>query len=81
MTHDEPACALEKLTPCTPHDWAQCDKCHRLVCLVHADIYEIYGSGELAFSKAYSTCQRCIDEGWELGEWSVGEFAQWVNFR
>lgn len=81
MTHDEPACTAEKLSPCSPSDWVQCDRCYRVVCLVHDVQYEVYQSGELPYYAADMICPQCMVAGWELGEWSVGEDAAWVNYR
>jgi hypothetical protein len=81
MTHDEPECSHDTLTPCSVADWKQCDRCHRVVCLVHDELYPIFQSGELEFYMADMLCSRCVENGKELGDWSSADFAQWVNFR
>jgi len=81
MTYDNPECAQEKLTPCSAADWQQCDQCFRVVCLRHGDLYEVCGAGEQLYCKVYMLFQRCVDAGWEHGEWSCGEYAQYVNHR
>jgi len=81
LNPDAPECASEKLTPCSSSDWQQCARCYRIVCLVHDDAYEVYQSGELPYYAADMICPQCVVAGWELGEWTCGEAAQWVNLR
>jgi hypothetical protein len=81
MTYDEPNCSHDRLTPCSIADWAPCDRCHRLVCLIHDDLYEIFQSGELPYYAVDMICPQCVIAGWEQGEWTCGETAQWVNLR
>ena len=81
MTHDAPECARETLTPCSPSQWKLCDRCHRVVCLVHDELHPIFQSGELEFYTADMLCPQCVVAGWEQGEWTCAEDAQWVNFR
>jgi hypothetical protein len=81
MTHDEPDCATERLTPCTAADWELCDRCFRLVCLRHAALYEVCGSGERLYYKVDRLCHWCVSECVEQGELVTGGDAQWVNLR
>ena len=81
MTYDDPECATERLTPCSPSDWVQCDRCCRLICLRHDGLYEVAQSGELPYYKMDLLCHSCIEDGWERGELCRGENAQFINLR
>lgn len=81
MTHDEPECSHDTLTPCSAADWLQCDRCYRVVCLVHDSLFEVYQSGSLPYYAADMLCQRCIDDCRELGELITGGDAQFINLR
>jgi hypothetical protein len=52
-----------------------------VVCLVHDELHPIFQSGELEFYTADMLCPQCVVAGWEQGEWTCAEDAQWVNFR
>lgn len=81
MTHDEPACTAEKLSPCSPSDWVQCDRCGQMVCEVHNALFEVRHSGDAAYNKVDRLCQQCIDGCWEQGELISGDTAQYINVR
>jgi hypothetical protein len=54
-------CSDEKLTPCSSSDWAQCDKCYKLVCEVHDELFQIWHWDAVDVGPWDMICKRCLE--------------------
>ena len=74
-----PDCADEKLTPCSPENWVQCDTCYKLICDVHDDVVQVWHQGAGEYGPSDRLCRGCVDLGRYLGEifWSHNEYTNY----
>jgi hypothetical protein len=73
-----PDCVEEKLAPCTEQDWAQCQKCYELTCLVHDELLTVRHSGPDPNRGSSRLCKKCIDHGYYRGEIMRGEGYEFI---
>ena len=81
MLTNPPDCATYSLTPCTERDWAQCDRCYQLVCLLHDDLYDVRYSGTDPNRGTDRQCSRCVESAYGIGEISRGQEYEYINLR
>jgi len=81
MLTNPPDCATYPLTPCSEKDWAQCDRCYQLVCLVHDELIHVRHSGTDPDRGSDRMCCECVESAYWLGEISAGWEYQYINFR
>ena len=81
MLTNPPDCATYPLTPCTEKDWAQCDRCYQLVCLVHDDVIDVRHSGTDPNRGSDRMCGECVESAYWLGEISRGQEYEYINLR
>ena len=68
MILSEPECSSDKLTPCSPENWIQCDECHRLVCEVHDCLFPVWHLTSDEFGPCDRLCRSCVEMGWYRSE-------------
>jgi hypothetical protein len=74
-----PECADEKLTPCSSKDWLQCDRCYKLICEVHAQLFQVFQQRGGEFGRSDMICGTCLEFGCSVGEISRGEDYEYTN--
>ena len=75
-----PECADEKLTPCSSNDWAQCDKCFKLVCEVHDELFQVFHLESGEYGRSDMICRSCFDLGCYMGDIMTGDDNEYTHY-
>lgn len=76
-----PDCAGDSLMPCSEASWTHCDRCLRLVCRVHDELYEVRHSGIDPNRGGDEMCSTCLQAGVDSGEVVKNTAYEYINLR
>jgi hypothetical protein len=76
-----PECWTLDYCPCFEEDWHRCNRCGKLICAIHGDLYAVRHSGTNEYRGSDQMCSECIEQAWRMGEISSGEEHQYINLR
>jgi hypothetical protein len=74
-----PECSDEKLTPSSSKDRVQCDKCYKLVCEVHDELFQVFQQRCGEYGRSDMICGACLEFGRSQAEISSGEDYEYTS--
>jgi hypothetical protein len=69
----------EELWPCSKEHWRGCDKCEKLVCVMHDYLVPVWPPETSAYEASDMICKQCIVEMWSRGDISQGSRTQYIH--